>query len=119
MTPLRIQLRRSKGWRMPPNTVKVDRTTKWGNPFKVGQRNPYGTVTHDARHSAAIYAGFAPQNEVLKAMARDELRGRNLACWCALCDLHRDGKPLGEDCPHCERCHVDTLLPIANAEEGV
>ena len=24
--PERIQLRRAKGWRMPPNTVKVDRT---------------------------------------------------------------------------------------------
>ena len=35
-SPQRVQLRRSKGWRMPPNTVKVDRTTKWGNPFKVG-----------------------------------------------------------------------------------
>src|SRR5690606_3378888 len=33
----RVQLRRSKGWRMPPNTVKVDRTTKWGNPFVVGR----------------------------------------------------------------------------------
>lgn len=32
--PERIQLRRKKGWRMPPNTVKVDRSTKWGNPFK-------------------------------------------------------------------------------------
>ncbi|TIT42348.1 MAG: DUF4326 domain-containing protein [Mesorhizobium sp.] len=31
--PIRIQLSRAKGWRMPDNTVKVDRTTKWGNPF--------------------------------------------------------------------------------------
>lgn len=31
--PVRIQLSRRKGWRMPENTVKVDRTTKWGNPF--------------------------------------------------------------------------------------
>ena len=34
--PERIQLKRSKGWRMPPNTVKVDRTTRWGNPYRVG-----------------------------------------------------------------------------------
>lgn len=33
--PQRIQLKRTKGWKMPPNTVKVDRTTKWGNPFVV------------------------------------------------------------------------------------
>jgi hypothetical protein len=32
--PKRIQLRRTKGWRMPANTVKVDRSTKYGNPFR-------------------------------------------------------------------------------------
>lgn len=31
--PQRIQLSRAKGWRMPANTVKVDRSTRWGNPF--------------------------------------------------------------------------------------
>ena len=36
-TPYRVRLQRTKGWRMPPNTVKVDRTTRWGNPFRVGQ----------------------------------------------------------------------------------
>src|SRR5689334_8129162 len=33
--PQRVQLRRSKGWHMPPGTVKVDRTTLFGNPFPV------------------------------------------------------------------------------------
>lgn len=32
--PVRIQLRRTKGWRMPAGAVKVDRSTKWGNPFR-------------------------------------------------------------------------------------
>ena len=32
-TPKRIQRRRTKGWRMPPNTVYVGRPTRWGNPF--------------------------------------------------------------------------------------
>src|SRR5215510_2957974 len=31
--PRRLQLQRSKGWRMPANTVKVDRSTLFGNPF--------------------------------------------------------------------------------------
>lgn len=35
MNPIRVQLRRTKGWRMPPNTIRVCRPTKWGNPFKV------------------------------------------------------------------------------------
>lgn len=31
--PIRVQISRRKGWRLPPNTVKVDRSTKRGNPF--------------------------------------------------------------------------------------
>jgi hypothetical protein len=31
--PVRVQLRRTKGWRMPPNTVKVTRPGLFGNPF--------------------------------------------------------------------------------------
>lgn len=31
--PQRLQLRRTKGWRIPPGAVKVDRSTRWGNPF--------------------------------------------------------------------------------------
>lgn len=33
--PLRIQISRKKGWRMPPNTVKVARPGPFGNPFTV------------------------------------------------------------------------------------
>ena len=35
MPPIRIQRKRTKGWRMPPNTVYVGRPTIWGNPFHV------------------------------------------------------------------------------------
>ena len=35
--PQRVQLKRSAGWKMPPNTVKVDRTTRWGNPFTIAE----------------------------------------------------------------------------------
>ena len=31
--PKRIQRKRTKGWRLPPNTVCVTRPGKWGNPF--------------------------------------------------------------------------------------
>ena len=40
--PVRIQ-KRSKGWKMPENTVYVGRPTKWGNPFVVGK--PGGAYT--------------------------------------------------------------------------
>lgn len=114
--PLRIQLKRSKGWRIPANTVKVDRTTKWGNPFIPGQdcRVIPGRKVEDKRHAASLYLGFAPLQETLVATAKAELAGMNLACWCGLCDLHKDGRPLGSDCPYCDRCHADTLLRIAN-----
>lgn len=32
--PGRVQLRRVRGWRLPPDTVQVDRATRWGNPFR-------------------------------------------------------------------------------------
>ena len=36
MTPVRIQRKRTKGFRLPENTVCVSRPSKWGNPFIVG-----------------------------------------------------------------------------------
>lgn len=117
--PKRIQLSRKKGWRMPPDTVKVDRSTKWGNPFIPGQDSKLipGIMVQDKRHAASLYLGFAPQNERLVTAAQAELVGKNLACWCKLCDLHQDGKPFDSDCPYCDPCHADTLLKIANKGE--
>lgn len=103
--PKRIQLQRTKRWRMPPDTVKVDRSTKWGNPFKVGARNPYGTITQNRRHAFMLYVGFAPLNETLVKAAQAELRGKNLACWC-------------EIDPYQGTCHADILLKIANPPEA-
>ena len=100
--PKRIQRKRMKGWRMPENAVYVGRGTKWGNPFKIGARNPYGTITKDQRHAFMLYVGFAPLNETLIAAARAELRGKNLACWCP-------------ETPGERTCHADVLLELANA----
>lgn len=124
MTPVRIQLRRTKGWRMPPNTVKVTRGpgSKWGNPFKVhdvrmlngdwevfrctdGQFSGppvgfYGT----RREALAAAVEFhrrhmeSDAGALLRRQAVADLRGRNLACWCA------------PDAP----CHADVLLELAN-----
>jgi len=104
--PERVQLSRRKGWRMPPNTLKVDRTTKWGNPFVIGKEIPMipGRLVQDRRHAFSLYYGFAPLNETLVAMARTELRGKNLACWCPKDDPY-------EDC-----CHAAVLLEIANKD---
>lgn len=102
--PTRITLSRAKGWRMPPNTVKVDRTTKWGNPFVVGK--PGGVFTPQVmnrRHAWQLYFSVAMQNDELKTAAKEELRGKNLACWCPQPREYED------DC-----CHAAVLLKIAN-----
>lgn len=83
--PERIQLRRTKGWRMPDNTVKVDRSTRWGNPWTVANS---GSVDPALRFACET----APLLDV------SPLRGKNLACWC----------PIGAS------CHADVLLGLAN-----
>ena len=107
LLPARIQLRRTQGWRMPANTVKVDRSTKWGNPFIPGKDNPLlpGSVVSSVRHAYLLYLGFAPVNEKLVAAARSELVGKNLACWCAQPDPYEDP------------CHAAVLLKIANSKD--
>jgi len=99
--PERVQLKRTKGWRMPANTVKVDRTTKWGNPFVPGKPSAYsgGRPVQDKRHAFVLFRAVASDNASLVAAARSELRGKNLGCWC------RPGDP----------CHADVLLELANA----
>lgn len=104
--PVRVQLRRTKGWRMPENTAKVDRTTKWGNPFVVGKPGgAYTAKVMNLRHAWQLFACSAPFNERLVAAARAELRGKNLACWC----------PLPQPYEH-DECHAAVLLEIANAD---
>ena len=113
---MRVQLNRKKGWRMPPNTVKVSRPGKWGNPFAVGQ--PYETVgartryVTDAAHAVRL---FLPVANTLIPAIQAELRGKNLACWCALCEAHKDGKPFGVNCADCSPCHSDVLGNLANS----
>ena len=107
----RIQLRRSKGWRLPPNTVKVDRSTRWGNPWRVGRVAcgcPIGAACEHNRHHCdtmrQAVAAFAamPRDAAALAEIRVALGGKNLACWCPL------------DAP----CHADVLLRLANPARG-
>ena len=39
--PKRIQRKRTKGWRMPADAIYVGRPTKWGNPDKIGDEDPF------------------------------------------------------------------------------
>lgn len=107
--PKRIQRKRTRGWKMPPNTVYVGRSGrgtqgrgKWGNPYRTTLFRNYtpAAVVADYRqwlarnYAAVAWAGEPPTCEEIQK----ELRGKNLACFCAL------------DQP----CHADVLLEIAN-----
>lgn len=92
--PRRIQLRRTKGWRKPENTVLVTRPGKWGNPFRVEDGRPAAVCVEKFRQ----WLRLEPKGIAVAAAARHELHGKNLACWCPL------------DQP----CHADVLLAVAN-----
>jgi hypothetical protein len=108
--PFRVQLSRKPTWRLPPNSVKVDRSTRWGNPFIVGQ---HGTRAECVGNFERLMAGMicvtnGPhpkiQRDYYNMVLRDrhQLVGKNLACWCA---IEEGGKPVP--------CHADVLLRVA------
>lgn len=104
--PIRIQLSRARGWRMPPNTVKVDRTGWFGNPYLVDE---HGTRAEVVELFRAVLVGEREPDriftvkrlQIIRGALGNRLKGQNLACWC----------PLDEP------CHADVLLKLA-AEEA-
>lgn len=109
--PKRIQRKRTKGWKMPPNTVYVGRPSMFQNPYKLHDFTSRDAPIAMFRKMALLpEGGFIYRERVIQ-----HLRGKNLACWCQLCEKHKDGKPLDEICPDCDPCHVDLLGEIANS----
>lgn len=111
--PVRVQRRRSKGWRMPPNTASVCRPGPFGNPFRLGA--PLEDVDRALRTAAGLPAGgtltaatavqlyrhwllHTPEGGAILQRAEKELPGKNLACYCSL-----EGP-----------CHADVLLEVVN-----
>src|SRR5262245_4751706 len=74
--PKRIQRRRTKGWRIPPNTVCIGRPGKWGNPFKVGAD---GRTVAEAVAQYRHWLATTPEGQALAQEARQALRGKDLA----------------------------------------
>lgn len=109
-TPVRIQLRRSKGWRMPPGAVKVDRTTPWGNPFVVGRD---GTREECVRLHAQLMAGFIC---ITCRPGFGELKDHQRWVYNHL-HLLRDATALACWCPPGVACHADTLIAILASVE--
>jgi hypothetical protein len=118
MSPQRIQLKRTKGWRMPPGSVKVDRTTIFGNPFTTDRfEHEEAVELHwswitGKMSDGEIEARWPPMlSKHLIARRRavlnrlPQLRGKNLGCWCP---LPMPGQP--------DVCHGAVLLELANLE---
>ncbi len=122
MTPQRIQLKRTKGWRKPEGVIVVSRPTKWGNPFRVGERTevwhraggwPFDLYWDSfkvvrAEQAIGLYRKLLVDKDHFQIRLpvvsieeiRAELQGHDLACWCALD----------------RACHADVLLELANKE---
>lgn len=52
----RIQLSRAKGFKLPFGAVKVDRTTPFGNPYRIGEPIDMKRATAETKYSALCEA---------------------------------------------------------------
>jgi hypothetical protein len=114
---VRIQRRRVKGWRAPAGAAYAGRGTRWGNPNQVVRTATGWAVNHDngssvgtfpsdleaRRFAVEAYRAHLKAHPELVDLARSELAGRALMCWCP---LPADGEP--------DHCHAAVLLELAN-----
>lgn len=133
--PKRIQRKRTKGWKMPPNTVSVTRPGQWANPFRVGGYFRIGGQLGGAGAFGALRCEWM-ERKIWKPSDEDRavregytlIKSREHAVtwfrrltdnWSAArrTECRRDlaGKNLACFCALDQPCHVDVLLEIANA----
>lgn len=93
----RVQRKRTKGWRMSEQSdneiVYVGRPTVFGNPFD----NVLDFRLWLGPHGERLFPSLATKRLLLLARL-EQLRGKDLCCWCPLDKL----------------CHADILLEFAN-----
>lgn len=138
--PKRVQLRRTKDWRMPENTVKVDRRTRWGNPFNLKASEHCWTAISfghkgdpAGRHAASVdifrlwIAGgrsgvvtgcglYAEKDGVQVAFAESPTIEAPTPPSTEEIVRELHGKNLACWCPPDKPCHADVLLELANSE---
>lgn len=103
--PEYVQRKRTKGWRMPENTVYVGRPSRWGNPFREAYSFRLWLESNRMRYWDLIPMAKAPAVAFELTLWRERilaslpgLAGKNLSCWCQ--------DP--------EQCHATVLLELAN-----
>lgn len=77
-----------------PDVVRIDRRSKWGNPYRIGPDGSRADVI------AAYRRWVLDRPELLEDLG--ELEGKRLACWCAP-----------------QACHGDVLAELVAEREGV
>lgn len=114
MKPIRIQRSRQKK-QVSPNglpIVYVGRGSKYGNPFRMGERiDPHWVRIFDATDTSTFFNNgkVATREDVIRLYKKymslemsefaESNKNKNLSCWCKLSDS----------------CHADTLLKLWNA----
>lgn len=110
--PQRCQRRRSEGWRLPENTVIVDRSSRFGNPFTIAdaiEANYEDPRSACCSHYKAWMDGDPAYPDVITVGRRTfdrrwvwanlhKLRGKNVCCTCATD----------------KQCHGDDIIHRAN-----
>jgi len=96
---IRIQRKRTKGWRMPEGAIYVGRPSRWGNMYRVGDEDPdpnHAGERMDAK-TATDYFGWVLSTSYNADAYLEPLRSATaLVCWCPL------------DQP----CHADVLIEL-------
>ena len=75
---------------VPAGAVYIGRGSKWGNPFRIGPDGDRVAVI------AQYERWLADQHHLLRAL--DELRGRDLVCFCAPRRLPRRSAAAAREC---------------------
>jgi len=108
--PRRTTVTKFKRSQWPDDVVDITWPGEWGNPFIPGHPNGLGWGrVRDDDHAVQLFTRWLYLDHDLVAFERDrhawilehleDLRGKHLACWCAL------------DAP----CHGSILLVVANS----
>jgi len=83
----------------PPDAVRVDRRTPWGNPVEMRRESERDAACDEFDYYATEKAAREPD-------WLTPLRGKSLVCWC---------QSPGDRTP--KRCHAETLLRLTNDGE--
>jgi hypothetical protein len=70
---------------IPSTAVLIDRTTPWGNPYRIGAIK---RITRES--SLAMFRKYLDENPLLVVKAKIYLKGHDLICCCKPKDCHGD-----------------------------